>query len=180
MGAVQLEVAMVLADVDLGDLIWTTIWIFFLILFIWVFIMIISDLFRDHKLSGWAKAIWVVALIIFPLIGSLVYLIARGEGMAERSAAQQRQARAEFDDYIRSTATAGGTGAADELTRLAELRDKGTITDAEFQTMKARVVGASGGTGTSTGPPTGTATGTTTTTGTATDTTTGQGNDTPQ
>ena len=61
MGAVQLEVAMVLADVDLGDLIWTTIWIFFLILFIWVFIMIISDLFRDHKLSGWAKAIWVVA-----------------------------------------------------------------------------------------------------------------------
>lgn len=180
MGALQLEVAMVLADVSLGDLIWTTIWIFFLILFIWVFIMIISDLFRDHKLSGWAKAIWVVALIIFPLIGSLVYLIARGEGMAERSAAQQRHARAEFDDYIRSTAGTGGTGAADELTRLAELRDKGTITDAEFQTMKARVVGGSGGTGTSTGPTTGTATGTTTTTGTATDTATGQGNDTLQ
>ena len=171
MGAVQLEVAMVLADVDLGDLIWTTIWIFFLILFIWVFIMIVSDLFRDHKLSGWAKAIWVVALIIFPLIGSLVYLIARGEGMAERSAAQERHARAELDDYIRSTAAAGGTGAADELARLADLRDRGTITDAEFQTMKARVVGGSG-----TGPTTGTATGTTT--GTATDTATGQGNDT--
>jgi hypothetical protein len=172
---------MVLADVDLGDLIWTTIWIFFLILFIWVFIMIISDLFRDHKLSGWAKAIWVVALIIFPLFGSLVYLIARGGGMAERSAAQQRHARAEFDDYIRSTAASGGTGAADELTRLAELRDRGTITEAEFQTMKARVVGASG-TGTATGTATGTtATGTatgTTATGTATDTATGQGNDT--
>jgi hypothetical protein len=166
-GAVQLEVAMVLADVDLGDLIWTTIWIFFLILFIWVFIMIISDLFRDHKLSGWAKAIWVVVLIIFPLIGSLVYLIARGEGMAERSAAQQRHARAEFDDYIRSTAGSGGISAADELTRLAELRDKGTISDAEFQAMKARVVGAAG-----TGTTTGTATGTTTT-GTATDTPTG-------
>jgi Short C-terminal domain/Phospholipase_D-nuclease N-terminal len=179
---VQLEVAMVLAEVDLGDLIWTTIWIFFLILFIWVFIMIISDLFRDHKLSGWAKAIWVVALIIFPLIGSLVYLIARGEGMAERSAAQQRQARAELDDYIRSTAGGGGTGAADELTRLADLRDKGTITEAEFQTMKARVVGGSG-TSTTTGTATGTtatgatATGTTAT-GTMTDTATGQGNDT--
>ena len=171
MGAVQLEVAMVLADVDLGDLIWTTIWIFFLILFIWVFIMIVSDLFRDHKLSGWAKAIWVVALIIFPLIGSLVYLIARGQGMAERSAAQERHARAELDDYIRSTATAGGTGAADELARLADLRDRGTITEAEFQTMKARVVGGSG-----TGPTTGTATATTT--GTGTDTATGQGNDT--
>jgi signal transduction histidine kinase len=162
---VQLEVAMVLAEVDLGDLIWTTIWIFFLILFIWVFIMIISDLFRDHKLSGFAKAIWVVALIIFPLIGSLVYLIARGEGMAERSAAQQRQARSEFDDYIRSTAGAG-TSSADELARLADLRDKGTITEAEFQTMKARVVGGSG---------TDTMTGTTTasTTGASTDTPTG-------
>jgi hypothetical protein len=167
----QLEVAMVVAEVDLGDLIWTTIWIFFLILFIWVFIMIISDLFRDHKLSGWAKAIWVVALIIFPLIGSLVYLIARGEGMAERSAAQQRQARSEFDDYIRSTA-GSGTSSADELTRLADLRDKGTITEAEFQTMKARVVGGSGA-----GTATGTATGTTTT-GTMTDAATGQGNDT--
>ena len=175
MGAVQLEVAMVLADVSLGDLIWTTIWIFFLILFIWVFIMIISDLFRDHKLSGWAKAIWVVALIIFPLIGSLVYLIARGEGMAERSAAQQRHARAEFDDYIRSTAASTGTGAADELARLADLRDRGTITDSEFQTMKARVVGASG-TGTTTGTTAGETTGATT--GTATDTATGQGNDT--
>lgn len=170
MGAMQLEVAMVLADVDLGDLIWTTIWIFFLILFIWVFIMIISDLFRDHKLSGWAKAIWVVALIIFPLIGSLVYLIARGEGMAERSAAQQRQARAEFDDYIRSTAATGGTGTADELARLADLRDKGTITDAEFQTMKARLVGGTGGTGTETATTTGTTTGTTTETGTTTGT----------
>ena len=179
MGAVQREVAMVLGDVSLGDLIWTTIWIFFLILFIWVFIMIISDLFRDHKLSGWAKALWVVALIIFPLIGSLVYLIARGEGMAERSAAQQRHARAELDDYIRSTAGSGGTGAADELARLADLRDKGTITDAEFQTMKARVVGGSG-TGTTTGTATGETTGATagTTTGTATDTATGQGNDT--
>lgn len=147
---------MVLADVGLGDLIWTTIWIFFLILFIWVFIMIVTDLFRDHTLSGWAKAAWVVGLIIFPLIGSLVYLIARGQGMAERSAAQQQQARAQFDDYVRSAAGSGGTGMADELARLADLRDKGTISEAEFQTMKARIVGGTGtaGAGTGTGTTT--------------------------
>jgi Short C-terminal domain len=149
-GAVQLEVAMVLADVDLGDLIWTTIVIFFLIMFIWVFIMILSDLFRDHQLSGWAKAVWVVALIIFPLIGSLVYLIARGQGMAERSAAEQQQARAEFDSYVRSTAASSGTGPVDDLTRLAELRSSGTISDAEFEAMKARLVSGTG-TGTTTG-----------------------------
>lgn len=162
MGAVQREVAMVLADVDLGDLIWTTIWIFFLIMFIWVFIMIVSDLFRDHKLSGWAKALWVLGLIIFPLIGSLVYLIARGEGMAERSASDQRQARAEFDSYVRATAASTGTAPVDDLTRLAELRNNGTISDAEFEAMKARVVGG-GDTGTTTGTGTPTGTGTTAT-----------------
>jgi hypothetical protein len=142
---------MVLADVDLGDLIWTTIVIFFMIMFIWVFIMILSDLFRDHKLSGWAKAAWVVGLIIFPLLGSLVYLIARGQGMAERSAAQQEQARAQFDSYVRSTAASTGTGPVDDLTRLAELRNNGTITDAEFESMKARLVGGATGSGTTTG-----------------------------
>jgi Short C-terminal domain/Phospholipase_D-nuclease N-terminal len=138
---------MVLGDISLGDLIWTTIWVFFLILFIWVFIAIVSDLFRDHETSGWAKALWVVALIIFPLLGSLVYLIVRGDGMAKRSAAQERAAKAEFDSYIRETAgTSSGSGAGaggpvDDLQRLAALRDSGTITDAEFEQMKARVVG---------------------------------------
>ena len=133
---------MVLADVHLADLIWTTIWVFFLILFIWVFIIIISDLFRDHTLSGWAKALWVIALIIFPLVGSLIYLIARGSSMAERSAAEQAKAKEQFDAYVRATAgSSGGGGGADELSRLAELKANGTITEEEFQTMKARVVG---------------------------------------
>jgi hypothetical protein len=132
----------VVADVSLGDLIWTTIWVFFLFLFIWIFIVIISDLFRDHSLSGWAKAIWVVGLIVFPLLGCLVYLIARGDSMAQRSAAEQQAAKAQFDDYIRQTAGGGGgSGPTDELSKLAALRDSGTITDAEFESMKARVVG---------------------------------------
>jgi hypothetical protein len=136
---------MVLAEVGLGDLIWTSIWIFFLIMFIWVFISIISDLFRDHELSGVAKALWVVALIIFPLVGSLVYLIVRGQGMAERSARQARHAQAEFDSYIRTTAASSGSGPVDDLTRLSELRSSGALTDAEYETVKARIVGGVGG-----------------------------------
>ncbi|HET8618534.1 MAG TPA: SHOCT domain-containing protein, partial [Acidimicrobiales bacterium] len=107
------------------------------------------DIFRDHELSGVAKALWVLALIIFPLIGSLIYIIVRGPSMAERSARAAAASKAEFDDYIRQTAaTGGGAGAAgaagagpvDDLHRLAALRDSGTITEEEFQAMKARVV----------------------------------------
>lgn len=137
---------MVIADVSLGDLIWTTIWVFFLILFIWVFIAIISDLFRDHTTGGWGKALWVLALIVFPLIGSLVYLIVRGSSMAERSAAQHRAAQEQFDSYVRATAASSGTSSVDDLTRLAELRSNGTITEEEFQSMKSRIVGGTGAT----------------------------------
>ncbi|MGH9211402.1 MAG: SHOCT domain-containing protein [Acidimicrobiales bacterium] len=132
---------MVFAEVGLSDLIWTTIWVFFLVMFIWVFITVVGDLFRDHTLSGWAKAIWVVALVAFPFLGSLVYLIARGQGMAERHAERERVARSELDSYIRSTAAATGTAPVDDLTRLAELRSRGVISDPEFETMKSRVVG---------------------------------------
>jgi hypothetical protein len=131
---------MLLAEVSLGDLIWTSIWIFFLIMFIWLFIAIVSDLFQDHEVSGWGKAAWVVALIVFPLLGSLAYLIIRGQGMAARSAAQARRTQAEVDSYIRTTAASSGTGPVDDLTRLAELRANGTITDAEFEALKTRVV----------------------------------------
>jgi uncharacterized SAM-binding protein YcdF (DUF218 family) len=132
---------MVFAEVGLSDLIWTAVWVFFLIMAIWVFIAIVSDLFRDHQLSGWAKAAWVLALIVFPLLGSLAYVIVRGQGMAERSAAQQRLAREQFDSYVRSAASSTGARPVDDLTRLAELRSSGAITDAEFDTIKARIVG---------------------------------------
>jgi hypothetical protein len=132
---------MVFAEVGLGDLIWTTIWIFFLVMFIWLFISIVGDLFRDHQLSGGAKAAWVVGLIVFPLLGSLVYLITRGEGMAERSAAQQRMAREQLDSYIRTTAASSGSGPVDDLARLAEMRSNGLITDDEFESIKARIAG---------------------------------------
>lgn len=131
---------MVFADVHLADLIWTTIWVFFLIMFIWLFIAIVSDLFRDHQLSGWSKAIWVLGLIIFPLLGSLAYLIVRGQGMAERSAAQHRLAQDQIDSYIRTTAASSGSGPVDDLTRLADLRNSGAISDEEYEAIKTRIV----------------------------------------
>lgn len=132
---------MVLAELFLGDLLWTALWVFGLVLIIWVFIAIIGDLFRDDQTSGWAKAGWVVALILFPLLGSLAYLILRGEGMAERSRAHAMLAKAELDSYIRTTAASTGAGPVDDLARLADLRSRGHITDDEFETIKSRVVG---------------------------------------
>lgn len=132
---------MVVAEVGLAELFWTVVWLFFLFTFIWVFVALLSDLFRDHELSGWAKAGWVVALIVFPLLGSLVYLGVRGRGMAERSMRAEQAARTQLDSYIRSAATTTGTPPVDDLTRLVELRNNGTITDAEFEAMKSRVVG---------------------------------------
>jgi uncharacterized membrane protein YcjF (UPF0283 family) len=131
----------VFAEVGLSDLIWTSLWVFFLIMVIWVFIAIVTDLFRDHELTGWAKAVWVVALIVFPAVASIVYLVVRGRGMAQREAAQRQAVRAEMDDYIRTTAaTAPGAGPVDDLSRLADLRASGAITEAEFEVIKSRVV----------------------------------------
>jgi hypothetical protein len=135
---------MVLAEVGLSDLIWTAVWVFFLIMVFWLFVAIVSDLFRDHSMSGWAKAAWVVGLVIFPFLGSLVYLVVRGPGMARRSMAAQQQAQAELDSYIRTTAASTGTGPVDDLTRLIDLRNHGAISDAEFEAIKSRVVSGSG------------------------------------
>jgi hypothetical protein len=131
---------MLIAEVGLSDLIWTTIWVFFLVMFIWVFIAIVSDLFRDHTLSGWAKAAWIVGLVVFPFLGSLVYVVARGQGMATRHAERQHLAQAELDSYIRATAASTGTEPVDDLTRLADLRSHGVIDETEFEAMKARIV----------------------------------------
>ena len=134
---------MLIADVGLAELLWTTLWIFFLFMFIWVFVILISDIFRDHELSGWAKALWILLLIIFPLIGSLIYIIVRGPSMAERRAKEATEAKAQFDAYVREAAPSSpGGGPSDDISRLAALRDSGTITEEEFQSMKARVVGA--------------------------------------
>jgi ABC-type multidrug transport system fused ATPase/permease subunit len=127
-----------IADYGLGEALLTTLAIFFIVIWIWVLITIISDVFRDHELSGGMKALWVFALIFFPYITAFVYLIARGKGMRERSIRQQAEARQAAESYIRDVA---GTSPVDELAKLNDLRQQGAISQEEFDRLKARLVG---------------------------------------
>ncbi len=121
--------------------IWDFIWMFFTIFvfFAWLMVLfsIISDLFRDRALSGWAKAVWLVALIFVPVLTALIYLIARGKGMAERGAAQTSAQRSAADDYIRSVA---GSTPAQELSQAKTLLDSGAISAEEYANLKAKIL----------------------------------------
>ena len=129
---------MVLADFGLGDALLTVLAIFFTVMWIWILITVIVDLFRDRELSGWWKAVWLFLLLFIPLITVLVYLIARGDGMRDRAIAEQREIQEATDAYIREAA---GTSAADQIAKLNDLRQAGAITDEEFQSLKAKAMG---------------------------------------
>ncbi len=128
---------MLIADYSLGDALLTVLEIFLLVAWFWILITIIGDLFRDHEMSGWGKAAWVLVLIVLPFLGTLIYLIARGEGMRERAVKEQADMQKHMDAYIRETA---GSSPADELHKLSELKDKGAISDAEFDRAKAKLL----------------------------------------
>ena len=130
---------MLIADYSLGDALLTVLEIFLLVAWFWILITIIGDLFRDHQMSGWGKAGWVLVLILIPFLGSLIYLIARGEGMRERAVREQADARRHMDAYIRETA--GGGSSVDELHKLSELKARGDLSDAEFEQAKAKLLG---------------------------------------
>ena len=119
---------------------WTILEIFLWVLWIWVLIYVFIDIFRSHDLSGWAKALWFLFVLFIPLIGVLVYLIARGDKMHERAAQQARQQDAEARAYIQQAA--GSQNTADQLSKLADLRDRGVITAEEFDREKAKVLAA--------------------------------------
>lgn len=121
------------------DIIWWFLWAFVFIAYLFVLFAIISDLFRDHKLNGWWKALWIVLLLFFPFITALVYLIARGRGMSERGAAQAQEIRQAQDSYIKSVAAASSP--ADEIAKAKTLLDAGTITQAEYDALKAKALG---------------------------------------
>ena len=129
---------MPLASYELGDGLLTVLSIFFLIIWIWILIFILTDLFRDHELSGWAKAIWLLFLVFLTPITALVYLIARGGGMRDRAIAAQAEAQKQMDSYVRQAAGAGST--ADELAKLAELNKAGSLSDADYEAAKAKVL----------------------------------------
>ena len=127
-----------IADIHFGEALLLALQIFFFVIWIWILITIISDLFRDHAMSGWGKAAWVIFLVLIPFLAALIYLIARGSGMRERAIAVQTEAQQQMASYIRETA---GSSPAEELHKLNELKEKGALSGEEFEQAKAKLLG---------------------------------------
>ena len=124
------------------NLFWTMVEFFLWVIWIWILIMVFIDIFRSHDLGGFAKALWFLFVLFIPLIGVLVYLIARGGKMHERAARQAQQQDAEARAYIQQAAASSSASTADQLTKLADLRDRGVISAQEFEREKAKVLAA--------------------------------------
>ncbi|MGZ4688315.1 MAG: SHOCT domain-containing protein [Acidimicrobiia bacterium] len=126
-------------DFGSGQVFWSLLWFFLFFIWIWILITVFADIFRSHDLSGWGKAIWVLFVIFLPYLGVFVYLIARGHKMSEHAQEAMQAQDAAARQYIQDAAGTSGSP-ADELARLADLKAKGVIDDAEFQKLKAKVV----------------------------------------
>lgn len=129
---------MILADIEFGEALLVAFEVFFFVIWIWILITILSDLFRDHQLSGWSKAAWVLFLVFIPFLTALIYLIARGNGMRERAIKAQAEAKQHMDAYIQEQAHGGSP--ADELHKLNELKEKGALSADEFEKAKAKLL----------------------------------------
>jgi hypothetical protein len=125
--------------VPLLDLFWAMLWFFLFFLWIWLLISLFTDVFRSDDLGGWGKAGWVFFLVVAPFLGALVYLIARGKSMQERAVADMVAREKATRSYIKDVA--GSSSTADEVAKLASLRDRGVLTDQEFQSQKAVLLG---------------------------------------
>jgi hypothetical protein len=128
------------ADYPFMDVLWTMIIFFAWVVWIWMMISILGDVFRRRDIGGWGKAGWTVFLIVLPFLGALIYLIANHDGIAERRVEEAQVAQAQFDDYVRSVAKNGGDGAAAEIEKGKQLLDSGAITQAEFDAIKAKAI----------------------------------------
>ena len=122
-----------------GDVFWWFFWIFAFTAYLFVLFSIIADLFRDSTLNGWGKAAWIILLIFVPFLTALVYLIARGKGMAERQGARHEHVQEDSDEYIRSVSF---SNPADEIAKAKALADQGVITNGEFEAIKNKALGA--------------------------------------
>ncbi|GAB7029204.1 SHOCT domain-containing protein [Streptomyces sp. NPDC021749] len=118
---------------------WTVMWIFLWIWWLMLLFRIIVDIFRDRRMNGWAKAGWLIFVMVIPFLGVLVYVIARGRDMGERELQHARAQQESVNAYIRDVA-GGGTGGVDQLAKLSELKSKGDITEAEFQRAKEKLL----------------------------------------
>jgi len=122
------------------DIFFSMLMFFLFFAWLWVLFTIFADIFRSDDLSGWGKAGWTILVIIIPLLGVLIYLIARGNSMQQRSMQQAADAAKTQQEYIRQAAGTEGNSAADQISQLADLRDKGALTDEEFQAQKAKIL----------------------------------------
>ncbi len=128
---------LVAADYPFLDILWTMIIFFSWVIWIWIVITVLTDVFRRHDIGGWSKALWTVFVIVLPFLGVLIYLIAQHDGMRERSEKQAQKQQAAMDQYVKETA---GSGSATEIAKAKELLDSGAITQAEFDSIKAKAL----------------------------------------
>ena len=122
-----------------GNVLWTMIVFFAWVIWFWILITILADLFSRHDVGGWAKAAWIILVIILPYLGVFIYLIANGHGMGERAAAKAQAQQSQMDDYVRSVASSDTS--ADQIAKGKQLLDSGAITQAEFDQLKAKALG---------------------------------------
>jgi hypothetical protein len=128
-----------LAEFGSGQVIWSMLWFFLWVIWLWMLIAIFSDIFRSPDLGGWGKALWTIFVIILPFLGIFVYLIARGGKMHERAIQAAQDQNAAFRAAVQDAAGSGG-GTADQLAKLADLKANGVIDDAEFERLKAKAL----------------------------------------
>lgn len=131
---------MLAAEWGVGQVLWTMIWFTIFFIWIWILISVFADIFRSHDMSGAAKALWIIFVVLLPYLGVFIYLIARGGGMAERNMAAAKKQDEAMRAYVRDAAGSTGGSTAEELDKLAALKDKGVITDDEFAAQKAKLL----------------------------------------
>jgi hypothetical protein len=122
------------------DFFLTMLYFFLFVIWIWLLIAVFIDIFRSHDMGGLAKALWVIFIIVLPFLGVFVYLIARGGKMHERAAEQAAQQQKAFDQYVKQAAGTPGADTASQLSKLADLKSQGVLTDAEFDAQKAKIL----------------------------------------
>jgi Short C-terminal domain/Phospholipase_D-nuclease N-terminal len=125
------------ADYPFMDVLWSMIIFFFWVIWIWIVITVLIDVFRRHDISGWVKALWTIFVVILPWLGVLIYLIVEHDGMRNRGIEQAQSQRQALDDYVRDTA---GGGSAGEIAKAKELLDSGAINQEEFEKLKAKAL----------------------------------------
>jgi hypothetical protein len=131
---------MIVADVSFADLFWSVLWFFFLFIWLMILFHILTDLFRDHSVSGVEKTLWVLFLVFLPFLAVFIYLIVRGKGMGERAAARPRQAPHEFEGHVRDVAATGEATPTEQIARAKQLLDAGAIDQSEFDRLKAKAL----------------------------------------